>query len=179
VESALRTIGYILLALLINLAVYAMVLRAAVWISNKCLGRFVDKRSGDKDDEYEEDDKRPQQRRASAIPKPNMGKVVSISLLMILARWVVECAIEAVRWTGMVWLGNRPSANAIFAMQLFTDLASGISLVTEFLIWCCALTRMLPTSFRRAALVALFFHLILLAIGVLIVGLEVGMGWMR
>ncbi|MFM8271062.1 MAG: hypothetical protein ACKODX_01890 [Gemmata sp.] len=178
----------IVLSLLIVLGVYAIVLRTAVWISNKCLNGSGDERSRDWDDEDDYDFDRPRLRRASAIPEPNIGKGMGIAFVVVILSFLIFLGTQLA--TGAAGRGGNPfgpgnnpfrgggGGNAGLALA-----GSCFQLIAGFFIWTCALALLLPTSFPRAALVTLFLHLGLLAIGGVIfgviLGLEVGMGWMR
>ncbi len=72
-----------LVALFVVLLIYAVVLRASVWITNKCLGESGGSggynRQSSYEDDWDDDYERPARRRGTGIPEPNLGKGMGIS----------------------------------------------------------------------------------------------------
>ena len=167
--------------LIVALFIYALIIRAAVWISNKCLGGSSGGRSSyyddDYDDDYDDEDdyyERPARRRrrsgGDAIPEPNLGKGMGIALVALIVQFVVGFVI-GIAFAGAMGAagpGNpfNPRGGADVGAQLAVNCCSAI---LGFFIWAGILTAMLPTSFARASLVTLFIYIIGFVIGVIIV----------
>ncbi len=180
----------VLFGAFIGLLILSVIIRAAVWIANKCVGGSGGGRSYYEEDDWDDYD-RPRRRRRgnNLIPEPELFKGMGIGLVVCIAQFAVSFVIALALVGGMGAMGGggggnpfggRGGGGADPVMQL---LANGISFVTGFLIWSGILTAMLPTSFPRAALVTVFIYLILIAIGIIIVVgvavLGVGMGGFR
>lgn len=153
----------LVIAIPIGLLIGALILRAAVWLANKCLpqpaARYYD--DDDYDDDWDSDEERPRRRRPgggrSAIPEPNLGWAMLIVFVAWIASAVVGFAMGFVAGAG----GLARNQGAMLGLQ-------GCNLVINFLISAGVLTSMLPTTFPRACLVVLFQFLIGLVIAVII-----------
>lgn len=175
----------VIFALFVGLLIASVIIRAAVWITNKCLGESGGggySRSS-YDDEYDDwdDYERPRRRRGSAIPEPDLFKGMGIAFLVWLCSFVVSLVFAfLVLGAGGGGFGGgnnpfRPQNNPDPALQI---MSSCVQLVIQFLIWSGVLSMLLPTSFGRAALVTVFIYLIGFAIGIVIFGVlfVIGMG---
>lgn len=182
----------VLFAVFIGLMIVSVIIRAAVWVANKCLGetggggyqrRSRDDYYDDDDDYYDDDDdyddrprrRPPPRRRGSAIPEPELFKGMGIGFLVWICQVVVSLvfAFLLVGAGGMGGGGFGGGQNNPFGAQPGVDpvlqiMSSCVQLVIGFLIWSGILSLMLPTSFGRAALVTVFIYLILFAIGIII-----------
>jgi hypothetical protein len=152
---------FAILAVLVVLFVGSALLVGAVALANKTLGPVKADRpigwdwDADDDEEVDFDDGTP------PVPEPGLGQGMAILFLTA----VVDLAISLV--LAFVFEVDRPfrrGGEEWIAVRLFV-LAGGFFLLTSFL------AGMLPTTFRRAALVAFYFYLILITVGVLIAGL--------
>ena len=152
--------------LLIFVVIGSLILRAATWLANKCLTPSVSTRyDDDYDDDYEDDDwdsydrprRRSGRRNTQAIPEPTFGwgmlTVFVLWVILFVTNYVIRVTI-----VGGGFVRNGPTLVAVL----------GCNLVIDYLIASGLFTVMLPTSFPRACLVALFFILILIVVGVII-----------
>lgn len=172
----------------IGLLIVSAVLRAAVWIANKCVAGSGGGRSYYDEDDWDDWDAydRPARRRrrgSDGIPEPGLFKGMGIALLVFIAQTVIGFVLALVLVGGMNAGGGNPFAPRGGADPVMQLLVNGVSIVTGFLIWSGLLTALLPTSFPRAMLVTLFLYLILFAIGIVVFGalfvVGVGMGGFR
>ena len=113
-------------AILIGGLIGAVILRAAVALTNKVTG--------------------------GAVPDPSFGKAFAMSIIAMIVNQVIQIALVfALSGTGNAQL-----------------IAQAIAIPVSFLVLAGVATSMLPTSFGRACLVALFYWLIGIAIVVVI-----------
>jgi hypothetical protein len=151
-----------LIVIPVVLLVAALILRAAVWLANKCLPqpgrRYYDEE--DYDDEWESYDRPRRTRRGgrTAIPEPSLGWAVVIVIVNGVVQFVINFMIGFVAGAG----GLANNQGAMIGLQ-------GCSLVLNFFISAGVLTSMLPTTFPRACLVVLFQFLIGLVIAIIII----------
>jgi ABC-type antimicrobial peptide transport system permease subunit len=161
--------GAFLIGLVIGLGIYiligALVLRAACWISNKCLPqpqpRYDDDDDYDDRDRDDDYDDRPVRRRRgraplTAIPEPNFGKACGIVAVNVLIQMAIGFVL------GMMMGAGGLRGGGIGAAQV-------LNVVIGFFITAMLCTAMLPTTFGKACLVSLFNFLIWLLIGVIVV----------
>jgi hypothetical protein len=161
--------GAFLIGMVIGLAIYiligALVLRAACWISNKCLPQPQPRY--DDDDDYDDRDRdddydapRPRRRRGraplTAIPEPNFGKACGIMAVNVLVQLVIGFVLGMLIGAGGLRGGGIGTAQVL-------------NVIIGFLVTAMLCTAMLPTTFGKACLVALFNFLIWLLIGVIVV----------
>jgi hypothetical protein len=175
----------------LGLMIGAVILRAAVSISNTVVGSQSSRSydyDDDDDEDYDEDDDdddddddRPRRRRrrkkrrsksSGAIPEPGLGK----GMLIVLCAWIVNVGISlvmtfALAGGGAIAGGGNGAANGV---RLIAQL---VSIPVSFLVLAGMCTAMLPTSFGRACLVALFYTLICIAIAVVIFGVLFAVGF--
>jgi len=165
----------LLIVIPIGLMIGALILRAAVWLANKCLTAPVSRYDDDEeeyDDDWDEYD-RPARRRgrrnnSTAIPEPSFGW----AMLIVFVNWIVNAGVGFVMGVAAGGAGLARDPGAMLVLQ-------GCSLVVNFFISAGLLTAMLPTTFPRACLVVLFQFLIALAIAVVIVVPLLVIGGMR
>ncbi len=173
----------VLIGAFIGLLIVSILLRAAVWITNKCLGSSggSGRRRSSYEDEWDDDYDRPSRRYGSSssggIPEPDLFKGMGITLLVGIANIVIGViivfAMVAVGGGGGGGFGGGGGNNP-FAPQPGVDpavqiLANCCSTILGFLIWAGILTGLLPTSFPRALLVTLFLYLEFFALGIILV----------
>lgn len=147
-------VGMFVLGLLLTLAVLAtaVILRAAVGLSNKAAGRV-----GTED----------------AVPEPSLGKAICLAVVLV----VIDVAfvfVEALGWQYVSWSLNRPAAptppGAVpfprmgFLLPLFPVLLVPLSLYLKTLV----LASHLPTTPRRAFGVTLWNLLISAALSLVV-----------
>jgi hypothetical protein len=118
---------------LIGGTIGAILIRAAVWLTNKVAG--------------------------ATIPDPSFGRAFAMAITTVIVNWVIGFVMGIV----MGGAGGDP--------QMIRIVSALISIPVSFLVLAGVASAMLPTSFPRACLVALFYILIAIAIGVVIVGL--------
>jgi hypothetical protein len=155
-----------LFALPVGLLIGAVILRAAVSMANKCVGgpaREPDYYDEDEDEEDWDGYMRPRRGRESggAIPEPTLGRAMGIVLVSVIAILVVTVPIR-------LFLGLEAPVGGGDDIFLLAQL---ITLVLGFVISAGVLAGMLPTSFARGCLVALFEYLIVLGVVGLIAGI--------
>jgi len=152
----------IIVAILIGLCIAALILMAAVWIANKCLSQPASRHYIDDYDDYEDDweYERPRRRRrggGAAIPPPNFGWAVLIVFVTAIVQFGVAFAMGFVAGMG----GAAGNQQAMLGLQC-------CSYIVGFFIMAGMCSAMLPTTFARACLVALFDYLISLALAIII-----------
>jgi hypothetical protein len=106
----------------------AILIRAAVWLTNKIVG--------------------------GTVPDPSFGKAFGMAVAAIVANWVVGFV------AGLAMRGGDPQT-----VQIVSLLAG---LPISFFVLAGIATAMLPTTFPRACLVALFYILVAMAIALVI-----------
>lgn len=150
-----------ILAVLVVLFAASALLIGAVALANKTLGRVkTDRPIGwdwDADDEEEADfdDGAP------PIPEPGLGQGMAVIFLAAVVDLALSLVLSFVLETDAPFRRRGEEWVAVRLLALF----GGFFLLTSFL------AGMLPTTFRRAALVAFYFCLLLVVIGVVIAGL--------
>jgi hypothetical protein len=160
----------------------AVILRAAVWMTNTCTG--ASSRPAPIDDDEEEDwDAYDRPRRPpsqTAIPEPGVFKGMAITLVVLAVDFIVfvilGVVLEAVG-------GGRGGFGRRGRDPGFEFLGWVCSITLGFVVWAGLLSGLLPTSFGRACLVTLFVYLIFFAIflvvGVILVAAAPGFGGFR
>ncbi len=151
-----------LLVVLVVLFVGSALLHAAVALANRIIGPVSPpiKPIGWDWDAEEDEDEDEEQRAKPAMPEPGLGQGMVILFLTAVAEFVVGFLLTAVfegdRW-GRDW----------------TDTPLPYLLVgaAGFLVMLWLLAGMLPTTAKRAALATLCFHLIIIIIVALVLGL--------
>jgi hypothetical protein len=153
----------LLIAIPVGLLIGALILRAAVWLANKCLpqprARYYDE--DDYEDEWDSYDRPRRTRRGggrAAIPEPTLGR----AMLIVFVVWIANVVVGFM-------MGFVAGAGGLVRNQAGMVGLQGCSLVINFLIAASILTPMLPTTFPRACLVVLFQFLIGLVIVIIIV----------
>jgi hypothetical protein len=176
----------LIFGIVVALFIYSLIIRASVWIANKCLGGAPAARSSYYDDDYDDDydnddddydayDRRPARRRRGGggsggpIPEPSLARGMGIAFVVFIANIVVGVVILAVTG-GLAAAGRgggpfKPGGGGDVGTELAANCCSTI---IGFFVLAGLLTAMLPTSFGRASLVSLFVHIILFMIGVII-----------
>lgn len=159
------SVAILLFSLLIFVVIGSLILRAATWLANKCLTPSVSTRYDDGyDDDYDDDDwdaydrprRRSGRRDTLAIPEPTFGWGMLVVFLLWVVLFVVNYVIRVTIVGGFV--RNGPTLIMVL----------GCNLVIDYLIASGLFTAMLPTSFPRACLVALFFFIFLIVVGIII-----------
>jgi hypothetical protein len=152
-----------LIAVLVVLFVGSALLRAAVALANKTIGPIRpsasvlwDWEAAEEDEEYA----RPR-RGAPAMPEPGIGQGMLIVFL-----------------AGLIQLAVTVAVRIVLDLDIERDLDRGevllfaaFSTLVGFGVLAGMTASMLPTTGRRAALAALFFYLIVLALAALIMSL--------
>lgn len=115
-------------AILIGGTIGAVIIRAAVWLTNKVVG--------------------------GTIPDPSFGRAFGMAVAAVVVNWIVSTIAQ------LAMAGGNPQT-----VQLISAL---IGLPISFFVLAGIATVMLPTSFPRACLVALFYIIVAIAIVVVI-----------
>jgi len=149
----------------IGLLIGAVILRGAVSITNSVLGssgsRRYDYYDDDDDDEYYPTPRR-RSRSGGAVPSPSIGKGMLIGFIILIVQSVLGFMINFVFGRGVA-AANANAMGAAIMSQL-------ISIPVCFLVVATLLSALLPTTFGKACLVALFYILIVIAIAAVIFG---------
>jgi hypothetical protein len=135
----------LLVALPVALPVCAALLRAAVWLTNRVIGRPPADRDFDYADEYV-----LPPWRATAIPAPGFGKALGIVVVIALADVAAGFAISTAG-AGPI-RGLDPGLRRVVLAAAFV--------ATAFVTRTGLLALLLPTTLPRASLVALFLLLL-------------------
>lgn len=171
----------LLVGVFVFLLIVAVLVRLAVWISNKCLGGSGGSgnsgRRSSYEDEWDNDDDyydRPARRRSgSAIPEPGLFKAMGIALLwfivLVVVSLVVNVALGVGANGGRGGQGNPFGPGAGGRDPILALGASCFQLVFGFLVFAGLFTVLLPTTFPRALLVTVFFYLEYIALIILVV----------
>ncbi len=171
----------LLIGVFVFLLIVAVLVRLAVWISNKCLGGSGGSgnsgRRSSYEDEWDNDDDdydRPARRRSgSAIPEPGLFKAMGIAFLWVIVSVVVSLIINEAFGVGVNagrgGQGNPFGPGAGGRDPILALGASCFQLVFGFLVFAGLFTLLLPTTFPRALLVTVFFYLEYIALIILVV----------
>jgi hypothetical protein len=172
-----------LFGIFVVLFLVAVILRAAVWMTNKCTGDSS--RPAPVDDDEEEDwDAYDRPRRPppqTAIPEPGVFKGMAITLVVFIANFIVLVVLAAV--LEGVGGGPRDGFGRRGRDPGFEFLGGVCSLTLGFVVWAGLLSALLPASFGRGCLVTLFvyliFFVIFMVVGVILVAAAPGFGGFR
>lgn len=150
-----------LIGLTIGVLIGALILRAAVWCTNKCLPqpqphyRDDDYDDRDDDDDFDRPVRRRPRRATTAIPEPDFGR----ACLIVFVNFIIQLGIGFV--LGFMAGAAGVGLDGIQVIQI-------LSYVIGFFISAAVCTAMLPTSFGRACLVVLFQYLIAIVIVIIV-----------
>jgi hypothetical protein len=160
------------LGFLIALLIGAVVVRAAVSISNKLIGSpkrepetFGRVEEWEWDDEPEEE--HPRRKREKAVPEPGVGKAMMIAS----TGGVTNAFIVLVIGVFLEALDVDPIDE-----DLTIAVLAVVSLPFSFVALTLLLTAMLPTTFWRAALVAFVHYALVVVIGI-VAGAAIYLAW--
>lgn len=159
----------ILVAIPIGFLIGSLILRAAVWISNKILGP---RQESFDEDEYEDEEEYTGSRRRS-IPQPTIGQGMMVVLLYAIINFGAQMMVKA------AMIGAAAPALVRGGVEI---LAALIGMPISFLVMAWMCTALLPTSFGRACLVVLFYFLIcttlatVIVVGLIMLGVAGGFG---
>jgi hypothetical protein len=148
--------------LFVALFVSALLLRAAAASANRIVGRpgeDAEFEFGDWDDWDSDEPPRRRRREKASIPEPGVGRGMFVAFASAFATAMAWVVLEVVA-EGVLGLGGE-EAQAV--LVLLVALPAGFGALTFLL------AGLLPTTFRRAALVAFLYHLYGLAIVVAVV----------
>jgi len=138
---------FMLVGIAFSILLLSALLQVAVWVANKLIGSGHGERGN------------------GVIPAPGVREAMLISLTAMAIQFVLNVLVAFL--LGMTskdatkQLQEEPSVGLTYGV---------LTLLTGFVAWCLILTHTLPTSFNRAAFVALMLHLIVvLLVAVLVV----------
>lgn len=161
--------GGVLFVLFVVLLVGSALVRAAVSLANRVVGRTEPPDTFGQWDDWDSDDEpayvksRRRGRDGRAIPEPGIASGMLITLVsgLIHAGAGAVCAVLAEAVTD-----DRPGGEEIAAVVALALVA----LVVTFVVHAFLLVLLLPTTFGRAALVGFFHYLIVGVIALVVVG---------
>jgi hypothetical protein len=138
---------------LILLFVGSALLRAAAVLANKTIGPVRREEPIGWDWDADEDDEDPLPSEGWAIPEPTSGQGMRILFLAAVGNLFLGILLQYVLREEFRIRRGLDSSGGLFLMVIF-----GFLILSTFIAW------LLPTTFRRGALVAFFSYLILLGI---------------
>ncbi|HSQ55876.1 MAG TPA: hypothetical protein VLM40_09020 [Gemmata sp.] len=162
--AGLLGIGIFLLAVVVLLLTGATFFRAAVALANKTIGPVKpnasiawDWEAADDDEEFDEIN-----RKLRAIPEPGLGQGVLVMLVVGVVQVLIAFVLEGV--FGLERARRRGDEEG-WVLGHLVGIAIGFAVLTGMT------ASMLPTTGKRAALVAFFFYLVSIAVIAFVVGL--------
>ena len=169
--------GVGLAGIFVGLLILSMIIRASVWIANKCVGgasgggrAYYDDDDEDDWDAYDRPARRGRRQPSGAIPEPELFKGMGIGLVWLIAAFVLSLVLNIGLMALAGGIGGGPlglGGGADPTIAIFVGLAQ---FGAGFLIWAGLLSVMLPTSFLRACLVTVFIYIISILISAVVVG---------